>query len=342
MNTQADAARALHEDSLIIDGLIFHCDGYVGGLRAGNVAAINLTVSHFVADFVEACDNIAALLDGISRPGSPWHIIETTSDILKARAAGKIGLIMGWQNMRPIDDRLDRLAFFHRLGMRVMQLTYNERNFMGDGCLEPEDGGLSALGKRATQEMNRLGIALDLSHVGQRTSLEAVEASTKPTLLTHANGRAVTPALRNKTDEVIKAVAAGGGLVGVSVYGPMCWDGDPGRAPDLSDFVRHADYIAELVGPENMAFGTDFPSVAKFDALNRITGLTLARYPAAISDYAKAFGNTIEGRALTDCRTPADLPAMTAALLDAGWTEADLRGLLGLNMMRVLAEIWGA
>jgi membrane dipeptidase len=223
-----------------------------------------------------------------------------------------------------------------------MQLTYNERNFMGDGCLEPEDGGLSALGKRAIAEMNRLGIALDLSHVGQRTSVEAVEASAKPTLLTHANARAVTPAPRNKTDDVIKAVAAGGGLVGVSVYGPMCWDGDPGRAPSLSDFVRHADHIAGTVGPAHMSFGTDFPSVADFTALNRITGMTLSRYPAAIAKYAEAFGNRVEGRALTDCRTPAELPAMTAALARAGWSEADLRGLLGLNMMRVLAEIWGA
>lgn len=342
MNTRPDAARALHEDALVIDGLVYHCDGHVDGLRAGNVAAINLTVSPFVADFVEACDGIATLLDGIGRPDTPWHIVETTADIERARTAGRIGLIMGWQNMRPIGDKLERLAFFHRLGLRVMQLTYNERNFMGDGCLEPEDGGLSELGARAIAEMNRLGIALDLSHVGQRTSLEAVEASEKPTLLTHANARAVSPALRNKIDDVIKAVAAGGGLVGVSVYGPMCWDGDPARPPNLSDFVRHADYIAGMVGPENMSFGTDFPAVADFDALNRITRVTAARYPAAVSKYIEAFGNRMEGRALSDCQTPADLPAMTAALLAAGWSEADLRGLLGLNLMRVLGEIWGA
>ena len=341
MSTQPDAARALHEDALVIDGLIFFCDGHVDGLRAGNVAAINLTVSHFVADFVEACDGIATLLDGISRPGTPWYIVETTADIERARTAGRIGLIMGWQNMRPIGDKLERLAFFHRLGLRVMQLTYNERNFMGDGCLEPEDGGLSELGARAIAEMNRLGIALDLSHVGQRTSLEAVEASEKPTLLTHANARAVSPALRNKIDDVIKAVAAGGGLVGVSIYGPMCWDGDPARPPNLSDFVRHADYIAGMVGPGNMSFGSDLPAVAGYGGLEALARATLARYPAAIAKYAEAFGKTIPVRALTDCRTAAELPAMTAALLAAGWSEADVRGLLGLNLMRVLGEIWG-
>ena len=264
MNTQADVARALHEDALIIDGLIFHCDGYVDGLRASNVAAINLTVSHFVADFVEACDNIAALLDGISRPGSPWHIIETTADIPKAQAAGKIGLIMGWQNLRPIGDRLDRLAFFHRLGVRVMQLTYNERNFVGDGCLEPDDGGLSAFGNRAIAEMERLRIAIDLSHVGERTCRDAIEAATVPVLLTHANARTVCPSARNKSDALIEAVVATGGLVGAGMHGALCWGGEAARPPMLADALRNIEHVAALVGPENMSLGTDFVSVQKF------------------------------------------------------------------------------
>ena len=282
MSTQPDAARALHEDALVIDGLIFFCDGHVDGLRAGNVAAINLTVSHFVADFVEACDGIATLLDGISRPGTPWYIVETTADIERARTAGRIGLIMGWQNMRPIDDKLERLAFFHRLGLRVMQLTYNERNFVGDGCLEPEDGGLSAFGKEVIVEMERLRIAIDLSHVGERTCLDAIEAATGPVLLTHANARAVCPSKRNKSDEVIEAVVATGGLVGAGLHGALCWGGEAARPPMLADAVRNIEHVAALVGPENMSLGTDFVSVgpegqARLDSVLATTALRRRR-----------------------------------------------------------------
>ncbi len=335
------AALALHRSSLVVDGLIFQSDGSAEAICAGGAHAVNVTVSGFLADFAETCDQMAVWHERLAQPGSPWLLVRTAADIEEARASGKLGLIMGWQNMRPIEDKLARLAFFHQAGVRVMQLTYNERNFMGDGCLEPGNGGLSAFGKRAIAEMNRLGIAVDLSHVGERTSLDACAASTKPVLVTHANARAVADAPRNKSDAVIKAVAATGGLIGVSVYGPMCWDGQSTSRPSLADFLRHVDHIAALVGPERMSFGTDFPGV---DDLGKVAGViagTLARYPGAVSKYAQLFGNDIRTRYLSDCATIAELPHMTDALLRHGWSEAQVKGLLGENLKRVLAEIWG-
>src|SRR3546814_14715092 len=105
----------------------------------------------------------------------------------RARAEGRTGLVMGWQNTRPIADRLDRLHFFHRLGLRIMQPTYNYRNFLGDGCLEEEGAGLSSFGRDAVRLMNELGIAIDLSHVGYRTAMDVIELSAQPVLVTHAH-----------------------------------------------------------------------------------------------------------------------------------------------------------
>lgn len=335
-------AEALHQDALIIDGLVFRCDGTAAPLKAGNVSAVNITVSGLNADFEGACDDIADWLARAASPGSPWRIVESVEDIHAARREGRIGLIMGWQNMRAISDRLERLQFFHRLGIRVMQLTYNERNFIGDGCLEPADEGLSLFGRRVIKEMNRLGIAIDLSHVGHRSAFEAAEISTAPVLLTHANAKAVSDVPRNKSDALMKAVAGTGGLVGISVYGPMCWNGDPSRRPSLEDFYRHLEHAVGLVGPEHVSLGTDFPAVADLASVDAIIQMTLDRYPAAITRYAAAFGNDVRTRYLSDCGSPAELGRITDLLLAKGWSEADVTAFLGRNYLRVFEKIWDA
>ena len=330
----------LHQSALVIDALNFHGDGDPAVLRDAGIGAINLTVSHFEADFEQAMDGMAFWLDIMRRPESGWLKIETADDIETAHDTGQVGLIMGWQNLRAVADRLDRLVMLQKLGLRVAQLTYNRRNFLGDGCLEPEDGGLSALGRDAVKMMNELGIAIDLSHVGQRTSIEAAEASIRPVLATHANARAVTPALRNKSDDAIKAIAATGGVIGVSIYGPMCWDQDPGRAPSLDDFERHLDHIVDLVGVGHVGLGTDMPAVADLDSVRHITEMTLAKFPAAIADYARAFGNDVRARYLSDCASHKDLERITGRLQQRQWDEADIRGMLGGNFLRAFRETW--
>ncbi|MBT7759089.1 MAG: dipeptidase, partial [Rhodospirillaceae bacterium] len=231
-------AAELHDRALVIDGLSYHSDGYTGDVRVGGVDALNVTVCHFEADFTECCIDIAAWLARCAAPDSEWMPIRAADDLAVARRAGKIGLIMGWQNMRPVADDLDRLYLFHQLGVRVMQPTYNYRNFMGDGNLETEDAGLSQLGRDAVRLLNELGIAIDISHVGDATSRDILELSTQPVLATHVDARALTDLPRNKDDGLLRAVGESGGVVGVSVYGPMLWDGDRNRRPDMDDFMR--------------------------------------------------------------------------------------------------------
>ncbi len=334
-------ARELHSDALIIDGLVFHGDGATAPLKAGNVAAANITVSHFEADFTRACDEVAQWLAIVAAPDSGWRIVRKASDIEAARAAGEVGLIMGWQNMRPIEDKLDRLRLFHALGLRIMQLTYNHRNLIGDGCLERDnDGGLSKLGREAVAEMNRLGIAIDVSHVGERATIAAAELSAVPILITHANTAEVLDVPRNKSDSAIRAVAETGGTIGLSIHGMMCWTGDPDVPPSLDDFLRHLDHVVDLVGPEHVALGTDLPAAGDLDKLAAITAFSLARYPGVFGAYVQAFGNDIRARYTRDCGSHAELVAITEALLGRGWESDQVRGLLGGNLRRALGRIW--
>ncbi len=139
--------KSLHDRALIIDGLNFHGDGDPGVLKNASITAVNMTVSHFEADFEEALDGMARWLAVLRQSDQGWRLVRRAGDIEACHADGVTGLIMGWQNLRPVADNLDRLVLFHDLGLRVAQLTYNGRNLLGDGCLETEDGGLTSLGR---------------------------------------------------------------------------------------------------------------------------------------------------------------------------------------------------
>ena len=332
-------AAELQNRALVIDGLSYHSDGYTGDLRAGGINALNVTLNHFEADFTESCEKIAGWLAYMAVPDAEWAPIRQASDLAAAKDAGKIGLIMGWQNMRPVADDLDRIHLFHQLGVRVMQPTYNYRNFMGDGNLETEDAGLSILGRDAVGILNELGIAIDISHVGDHTSRDILALSTQPVLATHVDARALTPLARNKDDDILRAVANSGGVIGVSGYGPMLWEGDRKRRPSIDDFIRHLDYITELVGIEHVGFGTDIPVS---NDLRRTAQIAVnRRLWSGISDYGDCFGHDIPARYAAGANNHSKLPNITAALLERGWAEADIEAYLGANFARVLGEIWG-
>ena len=334
------AARALHDDALVIDGLVYHADGDVSDLVAGGINALNVTVCHFEADFEQACQETARWHGRLAQPDTRWLQIETADDFDKARAQGKVGVILGWQNCRPVADELDRFAFFRRLGLRIMQLTYNFRNALGDGCLEPEGAGLTLLGRQAVRIMNELGIAIDLSHVGHRTMLDTIEASRQPVLVTHANAHVLAPLERNKSDEIIRLVAEKGGVIGASIYGPMCWNGDTSRKPTIDDYIAHLEHIAEIAGPEHVGFGTDLATGANYQRMAFERGHW--RRWDGINRFNAAFGEDIPARYLADCNKHSDLPKITARLLERGWREDDVRGYLGGNFRRVLDGIWRA
>jgi membrane dipeptidase len=331
----------LHDRLLVIDGLIFNSDGGCDDLLRGNYAACNLTLRSPVDDFEQTFDAFASWIHRTSDPASKWLLVLRAPDIEAAHKAGKLGLIMGWQDTKMLGDKVQRLAAFQRLGLRIIQLTYNEACPVGDGCLEPRDAGLSRFGFAVVEEMNRLRMAIDLSHCGERTATEAAKHSKQPVLLTHANAKAVTYRVRNKTDETIKAVTASGGLVGASIHGFMNWDGKKENPPTLDLFIRHLKHMVDLVGIDHVSFGTDMAALDDYQAADRILEMSYKIYPGATADYVNAFGNTLAKRYPDELNNPALMHRKTDALLAAGFKEAEVEKIMGRNLYRVLNEIWG-
>ena len=247
MSTDPHHARRLYDDAIVIDALNvsnWDSDAVFESLNAGGVAAINATQATWEG-YEETLDMIAKWYVRFREREDQILLVETVDDIHRAKREGKTGIIFGWQNTSPIENDLDRLELFHKLGVRIMQVTYHERNLLGDGCMERQDGGLTNFGIDAVQEMNRLGILLDLSHVGISTTQESIEVSEKPVAITHANAKTYFDHRRNKTDKAIKTMAEKGGVIGAT-----CIQGFLRNTYDstIGDYLDAIDHLVDMVG----------------------------------------------------------------------------------------------
>jgi membrane dipeptidase len=182
-------------------------------------------------------------------------VATSVAEIRAVKAAGDIAVVLHFQGSEPLRPGPELVGAFARLGVRVIQPTYNYRSAAGDGCCEPEDAGLSVFGKALVAAMNQHRIAVDIAHAGVRTSLQAIEASTQPVICSHANARAVCEHPRNQPDDVIKAVAASGGVIGLCASPSFI---SPGPRPALGQLIDHAVHIAGLAGAEHVGLGLDF------------------------------------------------------------------------------------
>lgn len=326
---------------IVIDGLVYLSDGNPEPLATGGVTAANITVSHMLAEFGQAFDEMAAWHARVRAPGSRWRLVLSTSDIEAAAREGSTGLIMGWQNTLPFGNKLERVHAFHAMGLRIAQLTYNEANLAADGCMEERKGvGLTRFGHELIQTMNAAGIAIDLSHCAEQTGREAASVSRKPVLLTHANAKAVNERVRNKSDETLRAVAQSGGVIGVSIHGFMNWSGRADEPPTLENFVRHARHIVSVAGIDHVGIGTDFSSVQDDAYAQAVLDLSKAKYEKSGGEYARAFGNTSAGRYPAPTPTPRQFPRILEALERGGFTGAEVDKIAGQNFLRALSDIW--
>ena len=241
----ADAA-AIHADAVVIDGLQC-CDfdralmeeALRGGVTAINHAAI---LWENFRDGIDRMTEWNRLFDANADIVTP---VRTVADIHAAKAAGKLGIIMGWQNTSPLEDRLDYIPIFKALGIGVMQLTYNTQNFAGAGYLEDKDSGLTGFGKEMVAEMNRVGVLCDLSHVGEVTAAETIDRSTLPCAITHCLPKALKDVPRNKSDALFKRCAAKGGVIGVSLFAPGLAAGNEATVSDVVDAISYISYTID-------------------------------------------------------------------------------------------------
>ena len=255
-------------------------------------------------------------------------VAATAADVVRAHQQRQTAVILHFQNSRPIGDDANLVEVFHRIGVRVMQLAYNIRGPLGDGCLEPSDAGLSSLGTAVVKEMNRTGMVIDLSHAGVRTSLDALDRSTAPAVFSHSNARAVCDHPRNLTDDQIRALASNGGVIGLNAY-PAFVRAGSGRAT-LAELVRHAVHIAGLVGPEHVGLGLDYYD-APAEEYERMIALGVwdrEHYPPPPYLYPSGL------------ERPADIHNVAEALAGAGFAPREVEGVLGVNFLRVFDAVW--
>ena len=255
--------------------------------------------------------------------------IDSVADLKRVKQSGKLGIILGVQNSEQF-RRPDDVDFFRGLGQRVSQLTYNARNLIGNGSTERRDEGISDFGVSIIERMNKVGMAVDVSHCGDRTTLDAFEISKKPVLITHSNCRALVPGHpRLKTDEAIKKVGEAGSVMGITGVRMFVKGDEPTTVEHVLD---HFDHVRQLIGPEHLGVGSDI-DLYGYDAMPP----ELNKQLRAAYKGSYGFREKIDIEGLNHPKRIFDL---TEGLIRRKYSDADVAGILGGNFERVLSQIW--
>ena len=255
--------------------------------------------------------------------------IDSAEDLAAVHGSGRTGILIGIQNsahFRSVED----VVHFHDLGQRVSQLTYNSRNMIGNGSTERVDGGISDFGAAIVEEMNRVGMAVDVSHSGDRTTLDACELSSAPVLYTHSNARALNPGHpRCKTDEAIRRMAETGGVMGITGVRNFVAPEEP---TTIEHYLDHFDHVRDLVGVAHLGIGSDID-------LHGYDDMPAEQYEQLKASYkgSYAFREKID---IDEIAHPKRMFDVTDGLIRRGYTDGHIRGILGGNFQRVLGEIW--
>ncbi len=328
----SDRAEALLRESVVCDLTLPWGPGYqnqdtiLPEFHKAGVNFISLTVGVDRMSRVEAVRHLAAQRNRIIRDwADSCHFVESVDDIFAAGQAGKLAVGFHFQGSNPLDGDINMVEVYYKLGIRHMLFAYNQRNRACDGCHELTDGGLSRYGLRLVEEMNRVGMVVDGTHCGYRSSMEMMEMSTAPAMFSHSNAMAIHKHARNLHDDQIKAAAKTGGLIGVNGVGHFL-AADMIATPEV--WVRHVDYIAELVGPEHVAIGLD--NVYYLEQHHARRQASPDMYPEGYPppDWTGSYMG------------PADYPLLVQQLVDHGYSDADIRGILGENVLRVMRAVW--
>ena len=285
----------------------------------GGVDFLSIDVGFDVVPWTDAVRNLAAYRAWLEQRPERFVLVEHADDILRAKATGKLAIAFDLEGATVLARQVSMVSMYYRLGVRQMLFAYNLNNEAAGGCHD-DDTGLTDFGRAVLAEMNRVGMLVDLSHAGYRTSMELAERSTAPVIFSHANPKALCPHPRNITDEQMRACVRTGGIVGVNGVGRFL--GDPNAsAPHL---VRAIDMTDQQVGAANVGIGLDYTW----------EGAVFARDPKFWPEQHYPAGVKYPYLG------PDQLPATTEGLLRLGYQEADICGILGENFLRVARQVW--
>jgi len=308
-------------------------------VRASGLTAVNLTVGSvgsYARDYDGAIEGIAHWDKEIATHPDTLMKFSRIGDLAEAKRSRRLAIIYGFQDTTPFGENLDRLDTFADLGVRIVQLTYNRRNLVGDGCLEPADAGLSLFGRELVERMNAREVLVDLSHCGHRTTDEAIEVSKKPVAITHAGCAAVSDLPRNKTDATLRKLADRGGVVGIYLMPYLRTGGQPMAA----DVIAHIEHALDVCGEDHVGIGTD----------GTISSVRLTE------EYKKGFADEIAERRkrgvsapgetaavytfVPDLNTPRRFETIATLLARRGRSERVAEKVLGGNFLRLFAQTW--
>jgi membrane dipeptidase len=256
--------------------------------------------------------------------------VGNAEDIPRAKEAGKVAVILGFQNAKPVEDDFALIEVFHRLGVRVIQLTYNRRTSIGNGVGERVDDGLSRFGLDVVRALNDARIVIDLAHVGYRSALDAVQASSDPVIISHAAARALCGHFRCVADDLIRAVAMAGGVVGIAALSILLRDDGHTQGAALDDYLRHMEHVISLVGVDHVGLGLD----VGFKRTDEDTTRLVAAYPEFKFP-------PLPLRYATELNRADKIPILTDALVKRSYSQTDIHKILGLNWYRVFSRVWG-
>jgi membrane dipeptidase len=330
-------ASEIHEESIVIDAvcpLVRDNPQYIEWYRAGGVTVIAPTVGS--VDSARTTLNRLAAWHRMLRERDDLLLVRRALDVEAAKRSSRIGIYFHFQGTDPIEDNLDLIDLYKSLGVGVIQLAYNVRNKVGDGCEERTDSGISRFGIKLIERLNKVRVIVDCSHTGLRTSMDAIECSVAPVILSHSNPASVHSTSRNVPNELIDAIAKSGGVIGIAGFPAMVASA---TAPSLDDFVTHIDAVVQRAGIDCVGLGIDYyigqagigndeAAVRMYNEMTR-SGAWSAAYPPPPHHYPAGI------------ETPKTLPNLTQRLLERGYKESDVRKILGGNWLRVMYSVWG-
>lgn len=324
-----------YEDAIIIDGLNASSNGpnVFGLMREGGLTAVHLTHCSPYLRLPDTVKSLGQWKRWFRDHADKAFQVYTTADILKAKKENRLGVILGWQDGTGFDDHLYNIPLFHELGVRFVQLTYNTANGIGFGCYDSFDGGLTDFGREVVEEMQRVGIAVDLSHCSSKTARDAIEtAKTRPVCYTHIAPGGLHDVPRNKSDEDLRLMARHGGYVGVALH-PFVLK--KGNDSELDDYLDAIEYVSNIVGEDQIGLGTDF-----------FEGIDPVHFARTMTRRDKYHARELGPPPPNFLRYPSEMPsiaklrAMVPALEKRGWKEGRMRKLLGENYMNYLKRAW--
>ena len=325
----------MKRSGLIIDGLQYSnwSREIFEQMREGGVDCVHVTIVYWETT-IETINNIGhwnklfATFDDLIMP------VRCAADVDEARRSNRTGIVFGFQNCSPIDNDVSLVEIFHQLGVRFMQLTYNNQSPLATGCYESHDSGVTRFGKQVIAEMNRVGMVVDMSHSSERSTLETIENSDRPIAITHANPVFFTPAIRNKSDHVLRALGESKGMLGFSAYpfhlkdGPEC---------TLVDFCEMAARVVDIMGIDHIGLGTD---LCQNQPKSILTWMRNGRWSVE-PDYGEGSADKSDWPEQPEWfRNNLDFDRIRSGLSDAGFAMDDIDKVMGGNWYRFFLGIF--